>query len=128
MKQSWLIGIIALWVILTLLSNVAEQSTLMGQVDPTTITAENPTGDTQMDTLTQLKSPTFLSSNDWIKNPLGTIKDVIGYILLLFRIILLFYPVIWQGAAIWIYLVFFLPVGIGFIWSIILVIRGTGSS
>jgi hypothetical protein len=126
MRNAWVIGIVALWIILTLLSNVAEKEALMGQVDPTTITADNPTGDTQVGTLDRLMGADFTSvaTNG---NPLTIISAIGKYFINLMRIVFLYYPVIWQGAGLIIYFVLFMPISIGFVVALITIIRGVPS-
>jgi hypothetical protein len=108
----------ALWVMLTLLSNIAESSALFGD-------ANVDTGYTQATTLSKLMHPEIINASNPQASVFGNIATYIG---LIFGAILLYYPVIWQGAAIFVYLVFFLPVGIGFIWALLTIIRGVGSS
>lgn len=103
MQGKWAIGIIALWIILTILSNMMEQSALLGQVDPKT-------GLTQVGTLQSIMT------NPISVNPITSLNNLVHLGATVTQIAILYYPTLWQGSAIFVYLIFFLPIGIGFVY------------
>ena len=121
MKQSWIVGIVALWVILTLMSNVARQEALMAQIDPVTEL-------TQVETMDTMMKPAGTDIQNPLTFTVSIITKVWDYIKIFFQVILLYYPEIWQGGAMIIYYTIFLPVGIAFATTVVMIIRGVGSS
>jgi len=115
MKTSLIIGVISLWVILTLLSNVAEQTALMG------------TGETA--TLQSFMQPKGTDFSNVITGTVSIVTNIWQYMKLIIQVMFLWYPTVWSGSwSMMIYLCLFLPVGIGLVFSIVTILRGVGSS
>ncbi len=122
MRMAWIIGIISLWVILTIGSNIARQEVLMSQEDPVT-------GLTQTETMDTLMKPDVTDYQNPFSVLWSAVTKVWDYIKLTIQIALLYYPEVWQGGAMIIYYILFLPIGIAFVATLVLlVIRGVGSS
>lgn len=113
MKQSWIIAIVSLWIILTLLSNVAESTALMGTGEATT--------------LQTLMTPFASDHTGIVDIGVSFITNVWNYFKLFIQVALLYYPTLWAGSAIFIYFILFMPVGIGFVVSIITILRGSSA-
>jgi hypothetical protein len=116
MRQAFIIFAIALWVIINLFGNIAEQETILGQTD-------TKTGLTQEETLNALTKPDVTDVN--LLTIFTKIRDVL---FLLGKIFTLYHPALWQNEAMLIYFGLILPVGISFWVIAILAIRGVGSS
>jgi hypothetical protein len=116
MRQSFIIGAIMLFVVINFLGNIADQQALLAQTDSSTNL-------TQQQTLDSLMKPTIADSN------IATvIIKVWDFLKVLGKTLTLWHPALWQGAALYLYLLFFIPIGISF-WVVILMsIRGVGSS
>jgi hypothetical protein len=116
MRQSFIIGAIFLFIVINILGNIADQQALLAQTDSNT-------GYTQRGTLEQLMKPSITDSG------ITTFIDKIGDVaILLGKTITLWHPALWQGSGIYIYLLFFVPIGISFWVVLVLTLRGVGSS
>lgn len=105
-----------LFVVINFLGNIADQQGLLAQTDTNT-------GLTQQQTLDSLMKPTIEDSNI-----ITVAAKVWDFLKVLGKTLTLWHPAFWQGSAIYIYLLFFIPIGISF-WVVILMsIRGVGSS
>ena len=56
------------------------------------------------------------------------ITGVWGYIKPLIEAVFLYFPDLWNGTWLWFYFIFILPIGIGFVVSVVFILRGVGSS
>jgi hypothetical protein len=115
MKTSLIIGIISLWVILTLLSNVAEETALMGSGEATT--------------LQSFMQPHGTDFSNVITGTVSIVTNIWQYMKLVIQVMFLWYPTVWEGSwSMMIYFIPFLPFGIGLVFSIVTVLRGVGST
>ncbi len=114
MSSKWIIGLMMLWVILTILANTAEQQALMG------------TGQTS--TLMAFMRPEGMNLDNPVTAIVSIITNVWTYFKLIINVLFFNYPVLWQGSGIYIYFALFLPVSIGFVVSVIALLRGASSS
>jgi len=116
MRQAFIIFAIALWIVININGNIAEQEAILGQTD-------TKTGLTQQQTLNALGKPEITDVN------IVTIFTKIGDVLfLLGKVFTLYHPALWQGVAIYVYFFVVLPVGISFWVVALMAIRGVGSS
>lgn len=116
MRQGFIIAAIALWVAINYLGSIAEKQSLLGQTD-------TKTGLTQQETLEELRKPEITDVN------IVTIFSKIGHYVIYFgKTLTLWHPALWQGSAMYIYFLLIMPIGISFWVTILLVLRGVGSS
>jgi len=117
-KQSWVVGIVMLYVILQGLTMVVQAST---------------TGDSSVwgildgvfkYNLSQVQgSGTSLVSSLWVPAQVG-----VAVLMSFGSIILLYYPALFHGTYIWFWFIFCLPIAVGFVISIVTLVRGVASS
>jgi hypothetical protein len=116
MKMSFIIGWACLFVGCIFFNTVVEQSTGVST--------------TQWGWINSLMSPTVVESP--ATNFLGTITGYItlvgSYMKTLISMIFLWFPSMWTGVWYWVYIFFFLPVSVGFVVSIVIILRGGSSS
>jgi len=116
MRQSFIIGAIFLFIIINLLGNISDKQALLSQTD-------SKTGYTQRGTLDELMKPSITDSG------ITTFIDKIGNAaIFLGKMLTLWHPALWQGSAIYLYYLIFVPIGISFWIVLILTLRGVGSS
>ena len=116
MKQSWIVGIVMLYIILQGLTMVMQADT----IGATSIWGV-------MDSLWRLNyTNTFGASAVTAALVPGAV--MISVMLSFGQILILYYPVIFQGTYVWFYWCVCLPIAIGFIISLITILRGVGSN
>lgn len=118
MKQSWVVGIVMLYVILQGLTMIVQAST---------------TGDSGVwnildgvfkYNLSQVQgSSTSLISSIWVPAQVG-----ISVLMTFLSVIMLYYPALFHGNYIWFWFVICLPISVGFVISIVTTIRGVAST
>jgi len=118
LKQSWVVGIVMLYVILQGLTMVVQAST---------------TGDSSVwglldgvfkYNLSQVQGSTSsIISGLWVPAQVG-----ISVLMSFMGIILLYYPALFHGYYIWFWFIVCLPISVGFVISIVTLIRGVAST
>lgn len=118
MKQSWVVGIVMIYVILQGLTMVAQadttgDSSIWGVLD--SVFKYN---------LSQVQgSGTSLISSLWVPAQVG-----IAVLMALGNIILLYYPALFSGSYIWFWFIVCLPIAVGFVFTIVTLVRGVPST
>ena len=115
MKMSFIIGWAALFISLIFFDTIVQQSTGIGS---DTYGWVKSLGEPD---ITNMTSP-------GVGQLISLITYVGQYIVTFISMIFLWFPSIWTGNWIWFYWFFCVPVTIGFIVSIVFVLRGVGST
>lgn len=114
MKTSFIIAWACLFISCIMFNSIVELNTGMDN--------------TQMNWLNNIIHPTGVESaiNDWgvIGEIAGFVTMVWSYFVTLISMIMLYFPSMWNGVWLWVYFVVFLPVSIGFIVSIVIILKG----
>lgn len=115
MKQSWVVGIMIIYIALQGWTMTLQQST---------------TGDTSV--WSSLQNMWYLNFTQLVGSSVSMIwspaLSVLSVFVAFASAIILYYPAIFQGTFIWFWWCICLPVAVGFIISIVTIIRGTGST
>ena len=114
MKQSWVVGVISLYLFVMLCHLfIAQQMSYDG---------------TLWTGMKDLYTPTMINFSG-SETALSTVMKGVGSYLVIFIEFLFNYsPIIWTGNLFYIYLLIILPINIGMIFAIMTIVRGTGSS
>ena len=116
MKQSWVVGIVTLYVIaqgLTMFVQTSSSgdSSIWGVMDG--VFRYN---------MTQIQGTQGVSSI-WVPAQIG-----ISVFMSFFQIILMYYPALFSGVYVWFWYVVLFPISVGFVISIVSMIRGVSSA
>jgi hypothetical protein len=71
---------------------------------------------------------TMVSGIPFVGGAVSIITAVWSYIKPLVQAIFLYFPDLWNGTWLWFYYIFILPISIGFVVSIVFILRGVANS
>jgi hypothetical protein len=114
MKQSYVIGIVMLWVMALWLCCVAENNNIIGNE--------------QTNLISVLLTPQGTDFSNPITAVTSIITDVWQYMKVFLQMAVLWFPDLWHGNWIWVWYVICLPLAIGMIFSIVTILRGVHNS
>jgi len=113
-----MIGIVMLYFVLLICSSVAAQSSMITSTEVGQVQGlMQPTG----------TDSTSLTSGSVIGQAVSLITNVWSYLLGFLQIVFLWFPNLWTGTWLWFYFIVCVPISVGFVMSIVFVLRGVHS-
>jgi hypothetical protein len=116
LKTSWIIGIMSLYMVCLVVCSIIEQTNLVTSASVASLQGMmQPEGS---DVSNLLQNVPVLSG------AVSLITMVWSYLKPVIEAIFLYFPDLWNGPWLWFYFIFILPISIGFVVSVVFILRG----